>query len=258
MSPAGAVEVVRLPVGDAAQEQELCAFFEACPQSTVQQTPAWRDLILQIDADEALFLGARRDGALIAVLPAYRFQGPLGAVLNSVPQVGPLGGVACRPDVDPEPATRALLEAFLTLARETGCATATVVTSPLWPDAERYQRVAPADYTLRNRCLVLDLERDLDADGQPAAASRNLRRNLRTACSGALRVDAEQSAANLTEWYALHAARAGRSAPLPCRKRCSAPRSSCWCRATRRASSSCAAATTTRWRRADSTYTTGG
>jgi hypothetical protein len=192
---------------DPAAEAELVDFFEACPTSFAQQTPAWRRVIAEQGRDEPLFLGCRRAGELLGVLPAYRYEGPLGAILNSVPGAGPLGGVACRSPREAEPIYAALLCAYLELARERRCVLATAMSNPIWPDAALYERLFAPDYVLENTCLVLDLAEGLDPDGAPVAASSNLRRNLRKAGSGALRVDEEQSAASLADWYTIHTER---------------------------------------------------
>jgi hypothetical protein len=143
----------------------------------------------------------------VGVLTAYRFEGPLGAILNSVPQAGPLGGVACGPEIDPEPIYHALLTAYVELARSTGCAVATVISNPFWPDNDLCERCFDPDYELENVCQVLDLDEAVDASGKFVRASTHVQRNLRKALSGNLRVDEEQSAANVEEWYGIHLAR---------------------------------------------------
>jgi hypothetical protein len=105
-------------------DRELDSFFGDCPTSFAQQTRHWREVITCLGADEPLFLGCRRNGRLVGVLPAYRFDGPLGAILNTVPQAGPLGGVACREVEDADAVFGALLSAYASLAAETGCALA--------------------------------------------------------------------------------------------------------------------------------------
>jgi hypothetical protein len=212
-----ALAVERLPAGDAAAEAELAAFFEACPTSFAQQTPAWRDAIACLGVDEPLTLGARERGRLVGVLGAFRFEGPQGAILTTFAQAGPLGGVACLPRPDPELVYAALLGAFSALAAERGCALATVMTNPFWPDVELCERYFGPDYTLENACQALDLEAALDADGLPREASANLRRNLRRASAAGYAIDDAQTPANVSEWYALHAGRHAElgAAPLP-------------------------------------------
>jgi hypothetical protein len=201
------IRVELLPARDEAADAELAAFFEACPTSFAQQTPGWREVIRSLGVDEPLFLGAREGGRLVGVLPAWRFSGPLGAILTSAAQAGPLGGVACLPLSDPEPVYAALLGAFRELARERGCALASVLTNPFWPDAEICERHLEPGYVLENTCQVLDLASALDGAGDVRGAGEHLRRNLRRALSGRLVVDEAQTAENVGAWYALHAAR---------------------------------------------------
>ena len=199
--------VDRLSPTDPESDSQLAAFFDACPTSFAQQTPEWRDVIAPLGPDEPIFLGCRREGRLVGVLPAYRFSGPLGAILTSVPQAGPLGGVACLPDVDRAPVYEGLLAAFLEQAAVSGCALASVITNPFWPDRELYDRFLEPDYVLENSCQVVDLETALDAGGEWVGSSAHVKRNLRKACGGALLIDDEQSPENVAEWYGIHATR---------------------------------------------------
>jgi hypothetical protein len=193
-------------ISDAA-DAELDELFAASPESVAQQTPGWWQVILGLGEDEALGLGCRSGDRLVGVLPAWRFEGPLGAVLVSCVQAGAFGGVTCRAGADRDAVYRELLGAFVELARARRCAVATVISNPFWPDRELCERCLAPDFVLENVCQVLDLKLALDEAGEPVGVPAGLRRNLRRACSGALRVDEEQSLANLREWYAIHAAR---------------------------------------------------
>jgi hypothetical protein len=211
--------IERLPARDPAADAELEAFFAESPASVAQQTVGWRNVIAAIGADEPMFLACREraGGAIAGVLPAYRFSGPLGAILNSCPQAGPLGGVACRAGADVEAVTARLLVAFVALAVETRCATATVITNPFVPDRATCERAMAPDFVLENRCQALDLREDLDERDMPRAKSENLRRNIRVATSGALIIDEEQTLANVGAWHEIHAERhrAIGATPLP-------------------------------------------
>jgi len=215
--PATDLRVSSLDPRGGAVDAELEAFLAACPTSVAQQTPGWRRVIEAIGVDEPRLLACRRRGELVGLLPAWRYQGPLGAILASCVQAGPLGGVACHPDADRELVYPALLGAFLELASQEGCVVATVITSPFWPDRDLCEKHFAPDYVLENVCQVLDLSSGLDDAGWPTGGSQNLRRNLRRAASGALRIDEEQSPANLEAWYAIHEQRhrAIGATPLP-------------------------------------------
>ena len=154
MSPGG-LRVRLLAPDDASETALQSRFFARCATSFAQQTPAWSRVIVGIGEDEPLTLGCFAEDELVGVLPAFRFEGPLGAVLNSVPQAGPLGGVACQGEIDAAPVYASLLEAYLELARERDCALASVITNPLWPDRDLHTPLG-ADFELENRCLVLD------------------------------------------------------------------------------------------------------
>jgi hypothetical protein len=186
-------------------DRELEAFFAACPGSVAQQTPGWRRTIEALGVDQARVLACRIGDELAGVLPAYRFAGPLGAILVSCAQAGPLGGVACRGERDA--VYTALLEAFLELASVERCAVATVITNPFEPDRELCEaRLAP-DFVLENSCQVLDLVTGLDEAGQPLLGSTHLRRHLRRACTGELAIDEQQDAETVAAWWRIHEAR---------------------------------------------------
>jgi hypothetical protein len=154
-----------------------------------------------------MFLGCRRAGRLIGVLPAYRFVGPLGAILTSVPQAGPLGGVACVSEVDRESAYAALLSALVQLGTRADAALATVIGNPFWSDEDLLRRHLEPDFEMTNVAQVLDLANGLDDEGRMLGATEGLRRNLRKALSGALVIDEEQTRGNVEAWYQIHVAR---------------------------------------------------
>ena len=202
--PATDLRVSKLDPRGGAVDAELEAFLAVCPASVAQQTPGWRRVIEAVGVDEPRLLACRRRGELVGLLPAWRYQGPLGAIMSSCVQAGPLGGVACHPEADRELVYAALLGGFLELASEERCAVATVITNPFWPDRDLCEKHFAPDYVLENVCQVLDLSTGLDDAGSPTGGSQNLRRNLRRAASGALRIDEEQIPANLEAWVAIH------------------------------------------------------
>src|SRR5437867_2601579 len=71
--------------------------FGACPRASIQQSSLWAEVIGDIGPDQPMFLLANDGGQDVAGLPLYLYEHPLGNVLSSVPQPGPLGGVFTRP-----------------------------------------------------------------------------------------------------------------------------------------------------------------
>ncbi len=201
-----ALEVSVLPV-DARSDLELAELLASCPASFAQQSHHWRNVITGLGVDTPLFLGCRSEGRLVGVLPAYRFEGPLGAILTSCAQAGPLGGVTVRAGESQEPIYAELLRSFIDLAEQRECAVASVISNPIWPDRELYERLFHADFVLENSCLILDLDEAVGPEGELIGASSNLRRNLRRAKSGTLSIDETQSLENVDTWYEIHHAR---------------------------------------------------
>ena len=204
---AGPLEVRLVCPADNGEVEAVEAFFDACPTSFAQQTIHWKNVVAPIGPDEPLFLACRVQGKIVAVLPAYKFDGPLGSILTTAAQAGALGGVACNALSDVERVYETLLTAFVELARERGCAVATVITNPFWPDHELCHRFLKPDFALENNCQVLDLETAIESNGQFTGTATNVRRNLKKAESCRLFIDEAQTERNVHEWYELHAAR---------------------------------------------------
>ncbi len=202
----GVVDVFLVSPHDAA---EVEALLDACPTSVAQQTLAWRNVVVGMGQDEAMCLGCRQSesGKLVGFLPAYRFEGPLGAILVSCAQVGSLGGVVSHPQVDRRSVYQALLQAFVDLAISKNCAVATVISNPFYPDSDLCERHLAPDYVLENTCQVLDLKTAMDDGGDLVAPTAKLRHNLRRASCESLSIDEEQDSRNVDDWYSIHKAR---------------------------------------------------
>ncbi len=190
---------------------------QACPDSFAQQTPQWGAVIEALGVDEAAWLGCWRGTRLVALLPAYRFRGPLGAILTSVPQAGPLGGIACSSEESRDEVYPLLLEAFVSLANDLECELASLITNPFVPDRSLYERYFQPDFLLENTLHALSLSEVVDQHGELVEASSSLRRNLRKAHAAGLWIDEEQSRANVDEWIEIHRCRhnAIGATPLP-------------------------------------------
>ena len=197
------------PAAAPRRRSEAEALLAAAASGLAQQTPAWGDVIAGLGVDEPVALGCWEDAPageprLVGLLPGFRFAGPLGAIQVSMAQAGALGGVVCARDADRREVYRALVAAFLAQARESGCALATLLSDPFVSDLELCRELMEPDFELENTLLALDLEHDVAPDGSFPRASSGLRRNLARARDGAIRIDEEQSEANLAEWIAIH------------------------------------------------------
>src|SRR5207253_230254 len=139
--PVSALRVEALPRSRVADYEALHAAAEG---ALAQQSVAWSDVIAPLGPDEPLFLVARDDaGRAIAGLPLFRFSGPQGAILTSVPQAGPLGGVFTRHDLAADlraAAHEALVAAAIARAETERCVALTVITNPFEEATDLYRR----------------------------------------------------------------------------------------------------------------------
>src|SRR5262249_33185833 len=129
---------------------------------------------------------------------------PLGNLLTSVPQAGPLGGIFTRPDLDADrrdAAHRALGDAALSLARRYDCMALTLITDPLAKDdLPRYRRWLEPTYVLENFTQVTPLD-------QPARRSHGHRNNLNRARRAGYTVSFAGGLDEVRDWHDLHRAR---------------------------------------------------
>jgi hypothetical protein len=180
-------------------------------------------VVAELGPDRPRFLVCSEAGRDVAGLPLYLFEHPLGNVLSSVPQAGPLGGVFCRRELGEEERERAyagLLRRADDLARETRCLSLTLITNPFRPDLPLYERHLAPDHVLENFTQFIALE-EVVVDGRLVLRDlerrTSLSRNLRKARAAGLEVEPCRSDADFEAWLRVHAqahARLGVT-PLP-------------------------------------------
>jgi hypothetical protein len=146
------VDVRRLETAD---EAAYSRFVAAHPASLAYATLEFRNFLRRVTGEEDCYLAALEDRRIVGVLPAFlqRDRGR-GAVLNSLPFFGSIGGVLAdqaRPDV-----AAALLDAFDRLGQELHCISRTIITSPIDPDVSQHERRLHTFVDARN-CQITPL-----------------------------------------------------------------------------------------------------
>jgi Acetyltransferase (GNAT) domain len=179
------VDVRRL---SAADEEAYSRFVSAQPASLAYATLAFRNFLRRVAGGEDCYLAAFEDGRIVGVLPAFlqRDRGR-GAVLNSLPFFGSIGGVlaeAGRLDV-----AGALLDAFDRAGDEAHCISRTIITSPLDGDVRLYEGRRHTFVDARN-CQITTLPEDgADLDTRLLALFDDPRpRNIRKAIKSGITV----------------------------------------------------------------------
>ncbi len=187
--------------------------FESCPDALIQQSTYWCEAIRDLGPDRPLFLLCHDGGEDLAGLPLYLFEHPLGNILTSVPQPGPMVGIFCRgglPEQQVAEIYRELLAAAVALARRYRCLTLTLITNPFADDLHLYERFLAPDAVLENFLQAIPLD-GIFSDGNvylPASRWRNnLSRNLRKGAAAGFRVSFCESVEHLRDWHSVHVQR---------------------------------------------------
>lgn len=203
------LKVESVVLGSEDSENAYRDFCERCPQVVAQQTLEWCYTIKDLGPDEPFLLMAKEGEAVVGILPAYLYRSPLGNVLTSVPQPGPLGGVSADPEHPGRKLVyKALLGAMEEVAREKGCVTMTVITSPFLDDKELYEGCGPWKFTLENFCQTVRLEDFFGTDGVVAhkdyhRKGGNLYRNLHRA-RRSMTVRETDDESIIDAWWVIH------------------------------------------------------
>ncbi len=197
-----ALDVRRL---EAADEAAWERFVSAHPASLVYATLAFRRFLRCVTGAEDQYLAAFEGGRIVGVLPAFlQPDRGRGAVLNSLPFFGSIGGVLAdegRADV-----SGALLDAFDRLAQDARCISRTVITSPLESDVSAYER-RPHTFRDARNCQITPLPMDGEKlDERLLAMFDDPRpRNIRKAVKSGVTVAERRDDAALQFLAAVHA-----------------------------------------------------
>ena len=130
-------------------EEDYRQLLAAAPGAMFNHSLRYRQFLQRILRDaEDHYLLAYEAGELISALPLFIKQGPLGAVVNSLPFYGSHGGVLTRPDISAS-ATQALFEEFMDVCRNRNAICSTLIESAIEENKEIYGDY-PSDF-LDNR-----------------------------------------------------------------------------------------------------------
>jgi hypothetical protein len=198
---------------DEAGRARYDALFESCPGAFIQQSSLWADAIAPLGPDRPLLLVWHDGTRDVAGLPLYLYLHPLGNVMTSVPQPGPLGGIFVRPGLVEDEVERAyagLLARAVELARQEECLAFTVITNPFAPDLDRYRRHLEPEYELRNFTQFVPLDEVVAGNRltlRDANRRSNLSRALRRAREAGFTVREAAGTDDFQRWYEVHRAR---------------------------------------------------
>jgi hypothetical protein len=131
---------------DESFDAEYEHFLHQSPTTLLYASVAYRKLLTAYLEAEPVYLGAKDvHGRLLGVLPAFLKKNERhGNIINSLPFYGSNGGVI-EHEGNAE-VQKGLLKFFDEVARQLDCAATTIITSPLEPHGDLYQRQAVFDF----------------------------------------------------------------------------------------------------------------
>jgi hypothetical protein len=139
---------MKIKVLDSSSEKQYSDFLLKYPESLLYSSNKYRLLLKQFLKEEDIYLMAIDDkGEVKGVLPTFlKENNEFGNVLNSIPFYGSNGGVI---EYENNEAVRNLLiEEFYKLAKHHNCVSTTLISSPLYPMEDFFERTT--DYTLKD------------------------------------------------------------------------------------------------------------
>lgn len=118
--------------------------------------PFYRDMLVEIGVGQPVYLGARRNGDLVGLLPTFVRESAQGMVYCSLPYFGPNAGVLCDNEARAE-VHSALLTALLDRAKADAALSCSVYTPFLFDEFALYDAVIPEAIVVNKFTQYLDL-----------------------------------------------------------------------------------------------------
>ena len=188
-------------------EQDYEQLLQESTVSKFNHSLRYRSFLKEIlSTSEDRYLCAFEEGQLLAVLPVFIKQGPLGAVVNSLPFYGSHGGIVGVPNLDRR-VSKVLLDALNDVCLEVDALTCTVIESPWETDKECYASYAADLFDERIgqiTCLPdCDVESNVEERLMPLYHQKT-RNMVRKGLKGGFEVGHDDSSSTLNELHSIH------------------------------------------------------
>lgn len=152
---------IAIEVLTANHDRELESFLDrlgaVSPSVLGYHYPFYRDLIATAGAGESRYLGARVEGTLVGVLPAFKIASASGSAYSSLPFFGPNAGALTAADERSERICSALLDSFLDYARSDGALSCSIYTPFQCENLACYDAAMPEAHVVEKFTQYLDL-----------------------------------------------------------------------------------------------------
>ncbi|MEM2143832.1 MAG: GNAT family N-acetyltransferase [Candidatus Jordarchaeaceae archaeon] len=191
-------------------EMEYENFLSKCEFSLIQHGLDWRNVIHDLEKDEAFFIVAKENNEIIGALPMYYYKCKFGNLLTTIAWYT-ISGIISSNKTNPRNIYKALLEYSLILGKELDCTVVSIGTNPFLDDKEYYLNYFEPDYTMENFIQYINLNEIFDKAGNlihPNYTRRSdITRNLKKAKLQQTLISDEQTPKNVDEWFKIHVKR---------------------------------------------------
>lgn len=142
-------------------DNEVTNFLDRLGQTTPSVLgyyyPFYRQMLTEIGVGRPVYLGARANGELVGLLPAFARDSAVGKVYSSLPYFGPNAGVLCSGRELRAEIHTALLGALLRRAEQGKALSCSVYTPLLLEEFDLYDAVMPQAIIVKKFTQYLDL-----------------------------------------------------------------------------------------------------
>jgi len=185
-------------------DSEIDKFALGDPYSLFYTSTSFAKLISHCLNVDVFFLVAKKNKKIAGYLPYVVKDGPFGSVYNSFAYYGSNGGVVqVQEDIDSK---LSLINAYYSIAENSGAASATIITNPLRKDFEVYEKNIKYSHKDERIGQVTHLPKNVSESELLALYDNPRPRNIRKAIREGIKIEFKKNKEALDFIYKTHAA----------------------------------------------------
>jgi|GEM_PF-2621576 len=184
-------------------EDQLTDFINRSEKVLVQQSLEWRDAILDMGTDEAMYLIAKNSkNEVIGYMPAFFYQNELGNIIQSSPYPASYGGIVSNFDgIAREKIFQAIIFELLKIAKDKKCILVSIFTPPFREnDYELYKKYLSPTYEKEKIYQYIRLVGS-SLNEFNARLGRDIKRSIKKAEKYSFEIQHSIDEKEMIEWY---------------------------------------------------------
>ena len=195
----------RIDFNNKLQKEKFDSYIFHSPDSFIQQTTRWAEIVSSISGDLPVFLYEETRDYYIGC-SLYLFNSRLGNILVSNIQAGSMGCIAYEgEDRHLNTAYKKLMEAIISTAKSNECISITLTSNPFADDANLIEKYLKPETGMKSFISIIKTKNFFNEHGavtfKDYNRSSNLSRNLKKAYKNSLEFYTEKTPRVFDEWY---------------------------------------------------------